>query len=95
MLEEELLVSEARELTRTERRLLDEYTAREGLPDVEEMMDTTAAGGQWGKEKYETSVAKHGDKIFQKFKKDISLCPDQCLRWVRACYGNELEGCLH
>ncbi|XP_028405907.1 programmed cell death protein 2-like [Dendronephthya gigantea] len=81
VLEEDLLVLEAGQLTPSEKRLLADYTAREGLPGVEEMMATTAADSQWGKEKYETSVAKHGDRIFQKFRKQISLCPEQCLRY--------------
>ena len=33
-----------------------------------------------GGERYEKTVAKHGDKTFQKFKKALSLCPSQVLR---------------
>ena len=33
-----------------------------------------------GVEKYEKAVAKHGDTTFQKFKKTLSLCPNQLLR---------------
>lgn len=32
-------------------------------------------------EKYERSVAMHGDRIFQKFHKQLSRCPDQILRY--------------
>jgi pre-rRNA-processing protein TSR4 len=34
-----------------------------------------------GVEKYEKAVAKHGDMTFQKFKKTLSLCPNQLLRY--------------
>jgi hypothetical protein len=79
-LEESHLVSRAKELTRSEKKLLDEYTAREGSRDIDGMMDV-GKGGDWGGEKYEMSVAKHGDKIFHKFKKALSFCPNQCLRY--------------
>ena len=82
VLEESQLVSNAKELTRSEKKLLDEYTAREGSKDIEEMMDAAKAGN-WGGEKYEMSKAKHGDEIFHKFKKALSLCPNQCLRYRR------------
>ena len=82
VLEESQLVSNAKELTRSEKKLLDEYTAREGSKDIEEMMDVAKAGN-WGGEKYEMSKAKHGDNIFHKFKKALSLCPNQCLRYRR------------
>ena len=32
-------------------------------------------------EKYERSVAMHGDRTFQKFHKQLSRCPDQILRY--------------
>ena len=35
-----------------------------------------------GGEIYEKSVAKHGDKIFQKFYKQLSKCPQQILRYM-------------
>ena len=35
-----------------------------------------------GSEKYEKMVAKHGDRTFQKFKKKLSLCPEQILRFA-------------
>ena len=79
VLDETHLISEATQLTRSEKKLLDEYRTREGIPDIDAMMDVSK-GGEWGGEKYEMSVAKHGDKIFQKFKKQLSLCPNQCLR---------------
>ena len=33
-----------------------------------------------GSEVYESSVAKHGDKTFQKFQKELSICPEQIIR---------------
>ena len=35
---------------------------------------------QTGGESYEKAVAKHGDKMFEKFKKAFSRCPNQILR---------------
>lgn len=39
-----------------------------------------SGSGRGGGEKYEKSMAKHGDRTFQKFKKKLSLCPSQVLR---------------
>jgi hypothetical protein len=82
VLEESHFISKEKELSRSEQRLLNEYAAREGLQDIDEMLDVNTRG-EWGGEKYEMSVAKHGDKIFHKFKKQLSLCPKQCLRYGR------------
>ena len=80
VIDESQLVYEESELTWSEKKLLNDYKKREGLKDIEEMMDVSAAVTDWSGEKYETSQAKHGDKIFQKFKKQLRLCPNQCLR---------------
>lgn len=55
--------------------LLREYERREGVA-VREL-----DGG--GEEKYEKTRAKHGDAIFSRFMKTISLCPQQILRYCR------------
>ena len=39
-------------------------------------------GSTSGGEVYEKSVAKHGDKVFQKFYKYLSKCPQQILRYI-------------
>ena len=39
-------------------------------------------GATSGGELYEKSVARHGDKMFQKFYKQLSKCPQQILRYV-------------
>ncbi len=36
-----------------------------------------------GGEGYERSFAKHGDKVFQKFHKQLTKCPQQVLRWFQ------------
>lgn len=36
----------------------------------------------WSGEKYEKTVAKHGDKVFQRFHKAISKWPEQILRYA-------------
>ncbi|CAH1273262.1 PDCD2L [Branchiostoma lanceolatum] len=47
-----------------------------------------SAGKKSGGESYEKSIARHGDKIFQKFAKRVALCPEQILRYSRK--GNPL-----
>ena len=79
VVEESKLSSEENALSGHGKKLWAEYRKREGLRDIEEMVETSAQG--WGSEKYEQSVAKHGDKLFQKFQKQLSLCPQQCLRY--------------
>ncbi|KAM9854200.1 programmed cell death protein 2-like [Aulostomus maculatus] len=56
--------------------LLREYERREGLVVAE-----LEGGG--GEEKYEKTSAHHGDAVFSRFMKKISLCPQQILRYCR------------
>ncbi|XP_034390557.1 LOW QUALITY PROTEIN: programmed cell death protein 2-like [Cyclopterus lumpus] len=62
------------------RRLLREYERREGVavggPEGGE-------DGGGGGEKYEKTRARHGDAVFSRFMKKISLCPQQILRYCR------------
>lgn len=46
--------------------------------------DGLAEGNSWSGEKYEKAVAKHGDRVFEKFHKVISKWPEQILRYVIA-----------
>lgn len=62
--------------------LLREYERREGVAVGE--LDGSERGGSG--EKYEKTRAKHGDAIFSRFMKKISLCPQQILRY---CHGGE------
>lgn len=64
--------------------LLREYERREGVA-VEEL-DGREGGGSGGDEKYEKTGAKHGDAVFSRFMKKISLCPQQILRY---CHGGK------
>ncbi|KAM3870214.1 programmed cell death protein 2-like [Diretmus argenteus] len=57
------------------RKLLREYEKREGA--VEE----GGGGDEGGGEKYEKTKARHGDAVFSRFMKKISLCPEQILRY--------------
>lgn len=59
--------------------LLQEYERREGVT-VGELQD--GEGGS-GEEKYEKTRARHGDAVFSRFMKRISLCPQQILRYCR------------
>ncbi|XP_054475698.1 LOW QUALITY PROTEIN: programmed cell death protein 2-like [Anoplopoma fimbria] len=61
------------------RKLLKEYERREGVA-VGELEDGDG-GGDGGKEKYEKTRARHGDAVFSRFMKKISLCPQQILRY--------------
>lgn len=58
--------------------LLREYENREGVA-VGELQGGEGGGG--GDEKYEKSEARHGDAVFSRFMKRISLCPEQILRY--------------
>ncbi|KAI1904106.1 hypothetical protein AGOR_G00002250 [Albula goreensis] len=58
-------------------RLLQEYEQREGV--AVEKMGCCDSEGQV--EKYEKTEARHGDQIFARFMKKISLCPEQILRY--------------
>lgn len=42
------------------------------------------AGGGGGGEKYEKSRARHGDKVFLKFQKELANCPQQIIRCLAA-----------
>ncbi|XP_068169588.1 programmed cell death protein 2-like isoform X2 [Antennarius striatus] len=59
--------------------LLKDYEKREGVA-------VRALEGGDGEEKYEKASARHGDGIFSKFMKKISLCPQQILRY---CHSGE------
>ncbi|XP_064414558.1 programmed cell death protein 2-like isoform X2 [Latimeria chalumnae] len=61
--------------------LLKEYQQREELP-IEQML-SASCDTKSSKEKYEKAVAKHGDKMFLKFMKRISVCHEQVLRYSR------------
>lgn len=58
--------------------LLREYERREGVA-VGELEGGEGAGG----EKYEKTRARHGDAVFSRFMKRISICPQQILRYCR------------
>ncbi|XP_029992453.1 programmed cell death protein 2-like [Sphaeramia orbicularis] len=60
--------------------LLRDYERREGVA-VAELEGSEGGGG--GEEKYEKTKARHGDAIFSRFMKIISLCPQQILRYCR------------
>uniref|UniRef100_H2UK71 Programmed cell death 2-like n=1 Tax=Takifugu rubripes TaxID=31033 RepID=H2UK71_TAKRU len=58
--------------------LLREYEHKEGA-----MMAELEGGGGASEEKYEKTRARHGDAVFSRFMKKISLCPQQILRYCR------------
>ncbi|XP_037622323.1 programmed cell death protein 2-like isoform X2 [Sebastes umbrosus] len=60
-------------------KLLKEYERREGVA-VGELEGGEGGGGE---EKYEKMRARHGDAVFSRFMKKISLCPQQILRYCR------------
>ena len=64
--------------TRKVEELLERYY-REN-PNFEPTSDLKLKGSG-SSEKYERSVAMHGDRAFQKFHKQLSKCPDQILRY--------------
>lgn len=68
------------------RELLRDYEKREGIAVGE--LDCPEDGGSGGDEKYEKSIVKHGDAVFARFMKRISVCPEQILRYSRG--GNPL-----
>ncbi|XP_047451693.1 programmed cell death protein 2-like [Mugil cephalus] len=59
--------------------LLREYERREGVAVGE--LEGSGGGGE---EKYEKTRAKHGDAVFSRFMKKISLCPQQILRYCHS-----------
>ncbi|KAM7002359.1 programmed cell death protein 2-like [Tautogolabrus adspersus] len=79
VVEESDLLGEEDDL-RHAQRLLREYERREGVT-VGELDGGEGRGG--GEEKYEKTKARHGDAIFSRFMKKISLCPQQILRYCR------------
>ena len=50
-------------------------------PNFEPTSGLELKGSGSSSEKYERSVAMHGDRTFQKFHKQLSKCPDQILRY--------------
>ncbi|XP_039619481.1 programmed cell death protein 2-like isoform X1 [Polypterus senegalus] len=60
--------------------LLKEYQNREGIDgiDTEQLASCKENGGE---ERYEKTKAKHGDEVFMKFMKRVSLCQEQVLRY--------------
>ncbi|XP_061578214.1 programmed cell death protein 2-like isoform X2 [Cololabis saira] len=60
--------------------LLKDYERREGR--VAGGLEEEEEGGGGG-EKYEKSKARHGDAVFSRFMKTVSLCPQQILRYCR------------
>ncbi|XP_036391000.1 programmed cell death protein 2-like isoform X2 [Megalops cyprinoides] len=58
-------------------RLLQEYEQREG--GVIREMDRCENAGEV--EKYEKTKVLHGDHVFFRFMKNISVCPEQIVRW--------------
>ncbi|KAM4733604.1 programmed cell death protein 2-like [Anableps anableps] len=76
VVEESELCEEHDELEHAQE-LLREYERREGV---------TAWGAEessGGGEKYEKARARHGDAVFFRFMKTVSLCPQQILRYCR------------
>ncbi|KAK1888151.1 Programmed cell death protein 2-like [Dissostichus eleginoides] len=78
VVEESELFGEEDELHHAQK-LLREYERREGVSAGE--MEEEDGGG--GEEKYEKTKARHGDAVFSRFMKKISLCPQQILRYSR------------
>ncbi|XP_034089799.1 programmed cell death protein 2-like [Gymnodraco acuticeps] len=76
--EESELCGEEDELHHAQK-LLREYERREGV-SAGQMEDEDGGGGE---EKYEKTKARHGDAVFSRFMKKISLCPQQILRYSR------------
>lgn len=77
VMEESDLCGEEGDLEHAQK-LLREYEKREGVTVGEVEGDE---GG--GEEKYEKTKARHGDAVFSRFMKKISLCPQQILRYCR------------
>ncbi|XP_071755201.2 programmed cell death protein 2-like [Centroberyx gerrardi] len=64
--------------------LLREYERREGVAVGQLESGREEGGGGGGEEKYEKSRARHGDMVFSRFMKRISVCPEQILRYCWA-----------
>lgn len=80
VMEESDLFGEDHDLAHA-RELLRDYEKREGIAVGE--LDCCEDGGGGGEEKYEKSKVKHGDAVFARFMKIISVCPEQILRYCR------------
>lgn len=67
------------------RQLLREYERKEGatVSELEGGGGGGVEGGGGGEEKYEKTKARHGDAVFSRFMKKISLFPQQILRYRR------------
>ncbi|KAM9352291.1 programmed cell death protein 2-like isoform 2-T2 [Symphorus nematophorus] len=76
--EESDLLGEEADLQHAQQ-LLREYERREGVA-VGELEGSVGGGAE---EKYEKMTARHGDAVFSRFMKKISLCPQQILRYCR------------
>lgn len=63
--------------------LLRDYESREGAVVMEAGVGGEVDGGE---EKYEKSSARHGDQVFSRFMKKVSLCPQQVMRYCH--HGN-------
>ncbi|KAG7235915.1 hypothetical protein INR49_001895 [Caranx melampygus] len=57
--------------------LLRDYESREGAV----VMGAGVGEVDGGEEKYEKTRARHGDQVFSRFMKKVSLCPQQVLRY--------------
>ncbi|XP_078691644.1 programmed cell death protein 2-like [Branchiostoma floridae x Branchiostoma belcheri] len=64
-------------------RLMTDYQQKEGVDLAAMEGSGISTGKRGGGESYEKSTARHGDKVFQKFAKRVSLCPEQILRYSR------------
>ncbi|XP_060693539.1 programmed cell death protein 2-like isoform X1 [Hemiscyllium ocellatum] len=62
-----------------EEELLAEYQRREGV--CVEQLPLSSCDGEGAPETYEKSQVQHGDRMFNKFMKRISSCPQQILRY--------------
>lgn len=80
MVEESDLGGEEDDLQHAQQ-LLREYERREGVAVGE--LEGGEGGGGGREEKYEKTRARHGDAVFSRFMKKISLCPQQILRYCR------------
>ncbi|XP_005096831.1 programmed cell death protein 2-like isoform X2 [Aplysia californica] len=63
--------------------LIRDYERSEGVKVDQLMSESKRSGKGAGKEAYEKSELKHGDKIFHKFLKRLQRCPKQCVRYER------------